>query len=334
MATVAGVDAWTLDEAPGEYRWGTVPDPEPGLGEVRVRVVASALNHMDHWLTQGRPRPPAFPHVPGCDVAGVVDGRGEGVEGWDDGAEVVVNPTITSVAALARYGIDAPAAKGMRLVGENRWGGHGTHLVVPARNLVPRPAGRTWAECAAYPVAYSTAWRMLRRGRLRAGETLLVVGIGGGVSTALLALGRAAGARVVVTSRDPAKREAALAAGADEAIDSAEERWPVEADVVAESVGAATWDASLSALRPAGRLVVCGATSGGAVELALPRVWFKQVEIIGSTMASYEEFAEVTRLVDQGLPVAVDSEHGLDAYPTALERLRSGAQHGKLVLRH
>ncbi len=328
------MDAWMLDEAPGEYRWGTVSDPEPGPGEVRVRVVASALNHMDHWLTQGRPKPPAFPHVPGCDVAGIVDGCGDGVGEWADGDEVVVNPTITSVDALARYGIDAPAAPGMKLVGENRWGGHGTYLVVPARNLVRRPAGRTWAECAAYPVAYSTAWRMLRRARLRAGETLLVVGIGGGVSNALLALGQAAGARVAVTSRSAEKREAALSLGAAAAFDSSAERWDVDADVVAESAGAATWDASMRALVPAGRLVVCGATSGGKVELALPRLWFKQIEVIGSTMASYEEMAEVTRLVDQGLPVAVDSELGLDAYPGALERLRAGEMQGKIVLTH
>ncbi len=328
------MDAWTLDEAPGEYRWGAVPDPEPGPGEVRVRVVASALNPMDHWLTQGRPKPPAFPHVPGCDVAGTVDGCGDGVGEWADGDEVVVNPTVTSVEALARFGVDAPAAPGMKLVGENRWGGHGTHVVVPARNLVCRPAARSWAECAAYPVAYSTAWRMLRRARLRAGETLLVVGIGGGVSNALLALGQAAGARVVVTSRSAEKREAAVARGAAEAFDSSAERWDVEADVVAESVGAATWDASMRALVPAGRLVVCGATSGGKVELALPRLWFKQVEVIGSTMASYEEFAEVTRLVDQGLPVAVDSEHGLAGYPAALERLRAGEMQGKIVLIH
>ncbi len=328
------MDAWMLDEAPGEYRWGTLPDPEPAAGEVRVRVVASALNHMDHWLTVGRPTPPDFPHVPGCDVAGVIDGCGEGVVGWSDGDEVVVNPTVTSVAALARFGIDAPAAPGMRLVGENRWGGHGTHLVVPARNLVTRPQVRTWAECAAYPVAYSTAWRMLRRARLRAGETLLVVGIGGGVSNALLALGQAAGARVVVTSRDPAKRDAAIALGAAGALDSEADRWDVEADVVAESVGAATWEQSLRALVPAGRLVVCGATSGGTVELALPRLWFKQIEVIGSTMASYEEFAEVTRLVEAGLPIAVDSEHGLDAYPEALEHLRAGAMQGKIVLTH
>lgn len=328
------MDAWLLDQAPGEYRWGGVPDPEPGPGEARVRVVTSALNHMDHWLTQGRPRPPAYPHVPGCDVAGTVDGCGDGVGQWAEGDEVVVNPTVTSVEALARFGLDAPAAPGMRLVGENRWGGHGAWVVVPARNLVARPAGRTWAECAAYPVAYSTAWRMLRRARLRAGETLLVVGIGGGVSNALLALGQAAGARVAVTSRDPAKREAALSLGATQAFDSAAERWDVAADVVAESVGAATWNASMRALVPAGRLVVCGATSGGTVELALPRLWFRQIEVIGSTMASYEEFAEVTSLVEAGLPIAVDGEHGLDGYPEALGHLRSGAMQGKIVLTH
>jgi NADPH:quinone reductase-like Zn-dependent oxidoreductase len=328
------MDAWVLDEAPGEYRWGTVPDPEVRFGHVRVRVVASALNHMDHWLTQGRPKPPSFPHVPGCDAAGVIDQVGEGAHGWAPGDEVVVNPTVTSVDALARHGIDAPAAPGMRLVGENRWGAHGTYVVVPARNVVARPSGRTWAECAAYPVAYSTAWRMLRRARLRAGETLLVVGIGGGVSNALLALGLACGARVVVTSRDAAKREDALALGAADALDSSADEWDVAADVVAESVGAATWDQSLASLVPCGRLVVCGATSGGRVELSLPRVWFKQIEIIGSTMASYEEFAEVSRLVDQGLPIAVDSEHPLDAYPAALDRLRSGDIRGKIVLDH
>lgn len=328
------MDAWLLDDAPGGYRFGAVADPEPEVGEVRVRVVASALNHMDHWLTQGRPRPPAFPHVPGCDAAGVVDATGGGVEGWSEGDEVVVNPTVTSVEALARHGVDAPAAPGMRLVGENRWGAHGTYVVVPARNLVARPAGRSWAESAAYPVTFSTAWRMLRRARLRAGETLLVVGIGGGIANALLTLGLAAGARVVVTSRDPDKREAALALGASEALDSAAERWDVDAEVVAESVGAATWDRSMAALVPAGRLVVCGATSGGKVELTLPRLWFKQIEVIGSTMASYEEFAEVTRLVAAGLPVAVDGEHDLDDYPAALERLRAGTMVGKIVLRH
>lgn len=325
--------AWLLDECPGEYRWGEVPEPDVGHGDVAVRVVASALNHMDLWLTEGRPKPPAFPHVPGCDGAGVVESVGAGVEGWSAGDEVVVNPTVTSIEAVARRGIDAPAVRGMRLVGENRWGAHCDRVVVPARNLVARPAGRPWADCAAYGVAYSTAWRMLRRARVRAGERLLVVGVGGGVSTALITLGRAVGATVIATSRGEAKRTRALELGASEVLESGGD-WDVEVDVVAESVGAATWDSSVRALEPGGRLVVCGATSGGKVELSLPRLWFGQFEIIGSTMASYEEFAEVTRLVAGGLPVVVDSAFDLADYPSALDRLRAGDQLGKVVLHH
>lgn len=325
--------AWLLDECPGEYRWGDVPEPGVGHGDVAVRVVASALNHMDLWLTEGRPKAPAFPHVPGCDGAGVVESVGAGVEGWSAGDEVVVNPTVTSIEAVARRGIDAPAVRGMRLVGENRWGAHCDRVVVPARNLVARPAGRPWADCAAYGVAYSTAWRMLRRARVRAGERLLVVGVGGGVSTALITLGRAVGATVIATSRGEAKRTRALELGASEVLESGGD-WDVKVDVVAESVGAATWDSSVRALEPGGRLVVCGATSGGKVELSLPRLWFGQFEIIGSTMASYEEFAEVTRLVAGGLPVVVDSAFDLADYPSALDRLRAGDQLGKVVLHH
>jgi NADPH:quinone reductase-like Zn-dependent oxidoreductase len=200
--------------------------------------------------------------------------------------------------------------------------------------VVPRPASRSWEECAAYPLAHLTAYRMLKRGRLQAGDTLLVVGIGSGVSCAALALGKAMGARVVVTSRDAAKREQALAMGADAAVDSAADRWGVEAQVVLESVGPATWEQSVRSLAPGGRLVVCGGTSGPKVELNLPRLFFKQYEIIGSTMGSYQEFGEVTALVDQGVDVQVDTVLDLADYPAALARLEAGAQLGKIVLRH
>jgi NADPH:quinone reductase-like Zn-dependent oxidoreductase len=220
------------------------------------------------------------------------------------------------------------------IYGEHCWGGHATFAVAPARNVVPRPASRSWEECAAYPLAHLTAYRMLKRGRLQAGDTLLVVGIGSGVSCAALALGKAMGARVVVTSRDAAKREQALAMGADAAVDSAADRWGVEAQVVLESVGPATWEQSVRSLAPGGRLVVCGGTSGPKVELNLPRLFFKQYEIIGSTMGSYQEFGEVTALVDQGVDVQVDTVLDLADYPAALARLEAGAQLGKIVLRH
>jgi NADPH:quinone reductase-like Zn-dependent oxidoreductase len=166
-----------------------------------------------------------------------------------------------------------------------------------------------------------------------AGESVLITGIGGGVSAAALALALRAGATVYVTSRHEAKRRRAIEAGATDAFDSAED-WPVTVDVVVESVGPATWERSIRALRPGGRLVVCGGTSGPTVELNLPRLFFKQIEIIGSTMGSYPEFDHVTRLVAAGLPVQVDAVFDRSEYPAALERLRRGEQLGKVVLRH
>jgi D-arabinose 1-dehydrogenase-like Zn-dependent alcohol dehydrogenase len=171
---------------------------------------------------------------------------------------------------------------------------------------------------------------------LRAGETLLVVGVGGGVSAMGLVLGVAMGARVFATSRDPHKRAEAVAMGAEAAFDSdSPEPWPVKADVVFENVGPATWERSIRALARGGRLVTCGGTSGAKVELSLPRLFFAQHEILGSTMGSYREFEELTGLIERGLHVPVDAVvEGLDAYPEALDRLRSGTQLGKVVVRH
>src|SRR5690554_5618059 len=166
------MDAWILDESPGRYRWGSIADPEVGPGDVAVAPVASALNHMDLWLTRGRPRP-ALPHVPGCDVAGRVAAVGSEVTGWSVGDEVVVNPAVAPIEAVVALGDDAPLGRGFQILGEQRWGGHGGLVVVPARNVVRRPAGRSWEECAAYPLATLTAWRMLRRARLAAGERCL-----------------------------------------------------------------------------------------------------------------------------------------------------------------
>lgn len=328
------MQAWILDESPGSYRFGEMADPPVGPSDVRIRPVASALNHMDLWVTQGKPRP-RLPHVPGCDVAGVVESVGSGVQGVSVGDEVVVNPAVSPLDMVVAHGDDAPMYPGFEIVGEQRWGGHGELVSVPARNVEPKPTERSWAECAAFPLATLTAYRMLRRARLRAGERVLIVGIGGGVSMAALALADAMGAIVYGTSRDEAKRRRAVELGAADAFSSASEGdWPVRVEVVVESVGPATWDRSLRALLPGGRLVVCGGTSGPVVEVNLPRLFFKQHELIGSTMGGYREFADVVRLVDQGLPVVVDREVGLDDYPGALARLESSEQLGKIVLRH
>jgi NADPH:quinone reductase-like Zn-dependent oxidoreductase len=327
------IDAWILDESPGTYRWGQIDLPPPTGDDVQVRVVASALNHLDLWATRGLPQPP-LPHVPGCDVAGVVEAIGPDVDGVAVGDEVVVNPGVSPVADIVALGNDSPLGRGFAIYGEHVWGGHASHAVAPARNIVPRPAGRSWEECAAYPLATLTAYRMLRRARIAAGETVLVVGIGSGVSCAALAIARHLGADVVATSRSPAKREAALAMGAVAAIDSAQEHWDVRADIVVESVGPATWARSTRALNPGGRLVVCGGTSGPKVEINLPALFFKQFEIIGSSMGSYQEFAEVTRLMAKGLAVHVDEVFDLADYQAALARLDAGEQLGKIVLQH
>ncbi|MGD9793615.1 MAG: zinc-binding dehydrogenase [Acidimicrobiia bacterium] len=327
------MDAWILDQSPGSYRWGAIEPPELGPLDVRVEVKASALNHMDLWVTKAMPKP-HLPHIPGCDVVGVVDAVGPLVTNAKPGDEVVINPAVSPIEDVVALGNDSPMGPGFGILGEHRWGGHGEFIVVPSHNVVPKPAGRSWVECAAYPLAYLTALRMLRRARLTAGETVVVVGIGSGVSCAALTLARWMGAEVHATSRSAAKRDQAIALGAAAVHDSAADRWPVQADVVIESVGPATWDQSVRALNPGGRLVVCGGTSGSSVQLNLPRLFFKQIEIIGSTMGSYEEFAILTSLIDRGLPVIVDRVYPLDDYPSALARLESSEQLGKIVLDH
>jgi zinc-binding alcohol dehydrogenase/oxidoreductase len=325
--------SWILDESPGKFRLGEIDTPEPGPEEVRVRVVASALNHMDLWVSRGMPKPHT-PHVPGADAAGVVDAVGSQVTTASVGDEVVVNPALACGHCQTCLAGESPLCSAFGILGEHHWGAHAEYVVVSAANVVPRPAGRSWEECAAYGLCTLTAWRMLRRARLRAGETLLVVGVGGGVSSAGLVLGHWMGARVVATSRDETKRARAIELGAVRSVDSAGD-FGVSAQVVLENVGAATWDRSLRALAPGGRLVTCGGTTGPKVELSLPRLFFKQHEIIGSTMGSYAEFAEVTSLVADGLPVVVDEVvDGLEGFEGALQRLEDGLQLGKIVIRH
>jgi len=247
---------------------------------------------------------------------------------------VVINPGVSPVDEIVAWGDDSPMAPNFKIYGEHCWGGHAEYAIAPARNVQLRPPDRSWEECAAYPLAYLTAYRMLRRARVRAGQTVLVVGIGSGVSSAALAIAKHTGCEVVATSRSAAKREQALKLGAVAVYDSAADKWPVQADIVVESVGPATWEQSVRSLKPGGRLVVCGGTSGQKVELNLPRLFFKQIEIIGSTMGSYREFDEVSALVRQGLDIHVDRTYPLDAYMEALVRLEHGEQLGKIVLRH
>ena len=335
--------AWLLHQTdgPDSYTLGEAPDPVPGQGEVLIRLRTAALNHLDLWVSLGRPAPPSFPHVAGGDGAGVVEGVGPGVEDVDVGDEVVIDPSLSCGECPSCLSGDSTACRSFGILGEHAWGTLAELVVIPAANAVPKPAQLSWEEAGSYGLVTGTAHRMLRRSRLSDGDLLLVVGIGGGVAAATFSLGLAAGAEVYVTSTDPAKREWALANGATGAYDSggafSEELAAAaarKADVVVDSVGAATWNQSMRSLAPGGRLAVCGATSGSIVELPLTVLFYKQLEIIGSTMFDHTEFAEVTEMVGSSqVKVPVDMIFPFDNLPDALVRLDGGDQMGKVVLR-
>ena len=331
--------AWILNDTkgPSSYTLAEVDTPAPGPGEVRVELVGSALNRLDLWMSMGLPAPKNFPHVPGGDGAGTVDALGEGVEGLAEGDEVIIDPSLGFAPTTGRI----PYGGRLAVLGEHVWGTMGEYVVVPAANAVPKPAHLDWDRAAAYGLAYGTACRMLQRARLSAGDLMLVVGVGGGVSSAGLLIGRIMGAEVYVTSRSPAKIARAVELGAAGGFDSTAEfsrelraAAGRQADVVFENVGPATWDQSMRSLVPGGRLVTCGSTSGAKVEVVVPRLFFRHHEIIGSTMFDREDFAQVTSWVAGGeLPVQVDRVYEFEQMPAAMARMEAGGQFGKLVIR-
>lgn len=329
--------AWLLNGTNGlsSYEFGEVDTPEPGPADVRVKLEASALNRLDIWTAQGLPAPKAFPHVTGADGAGVVDAIGDDVTGVAIGDEVVVDPSIPH--GPQTDGI--PYGGRLGILGEHSWGTLGEFVVVPATNVVPKPEKLSWHEAAAYGLATGTAYRMLRRARLAPGDVLLVVGVGGGVSSAGLMLGLAMGATVYVTSTKPEKIERAIELGATAGFDSGDEfsrdmkAMGRLADVVLENVGPATWNQSMRSLVPGGRLVTCGSTSGPKVEVTVPALFFKHHEILGSTMFDRTDFAAVTEMVSDGrVPVIVDEVFPFEAVPEALAHMEAGAQLGKIVI--
>jgi len=306
------------------------PDPTAGPGEVLVRVRASALNHLDVWIRKGLPSVPK-PRILGADGAGVVEALGEGVSGFEVGERVVLNP-----------GIEAGDGR-IHVIGEHGDGTNAELIAVPATNVHQIPGGLSFEEAAAFPLVFETAYRMLvTRAGLREGEWVLAWGIGGGVSTATLAIGKALGAKVIVTSSSEAKLERARELGADATVNhtTGDVKEAVKeatggrgADVVVETVGEATWATSLQVAAPGGRITVCGATSGPNPPAALHRVWWKQLSILGSTMGTGEDFAGAYELVASGRArPLVDTVLPLENIRAAHERLEAGEQLGKIVL--
>jgi NADPH:quinone reductase-like Zn-dependent oxidoreductase len=307
------------DGGPEVLRYEDAPDPEPGPDDVLVRLRAASMNRLDLWVRRGLPSVPK-PRILGADGAGLDE----------DDRRVVINPGLEHGDRIT-------------VIGEHTDGTHAELIAVPASNVYPIPDELSFEEAAAFPLVFETAYRMLvTRAGLQAGEWVLVWGAGSGIGSAALVIARALGAHVIATSSRDAKLELARGLGA-EAVVNHETGDVVEAvreatggpgaDVVVEHVGEATWQTSLQAARPHGRIAVCGATTGPNPKAALHRIWWKQLTILGSTMGTKADFEGVYELVAAGRarPV-VDSVFPLAEARAAHERMESGEQFGKIVL--
>lgn len=300
---------------------GEQPEPEVRPGWSRVHVRAASVNHHDIWTLKGVGiTAERLPMILGCDAAGT-----------DDSGNPVL---IHSVIADPGYD-DESMDPGRSLLSEVHPGTFADQVAVPERNILPLPAGFSFAEAACLPTAWLTAYRMLAtRSGLRPGDTVLVQGAGGGVATACIMLGRLMGFRVWVTSRDDAKRDHAVQIGAHDVFPTGA-RLPQRVDAVMETVGAATWDHSLKSLRPGGRIVVSGATSGTNPPADLARVFFKQLEVVGSTMGTRSELQQLVSLLDlSGVRPLIAAELPMTRADEALRKVAAGDVFGKIVLTH
>jgi NADPH:quinone reductase-like Zn-dependent oxidoreductase len=315
--TAARIDA---DDPLSGMELGERPDPVAPDGWATVTVKAASLNHHDVWTLRGVGiSADRLPIVLGCDASGLDA----------DGNEVVVHSVIGDPDA---GGGDETLDPRRSLLSERYDGTFADQVCVPRRNLVPKPAALSFAEAACLPTAYLTAYKMLfEKSGVQPGATLLVQGAGGGMATALIVLGRAAGYRVWATSRSEAKRERAVALGADQAF-PAGARLPERVDAVMETVGQATWAHSVRSLKPGGRIVISGATSGDASPAELARIFFTQLSVTGSTMGTRDQLGRLARFCEQtGARPVIDQVLPLDHARDGFEAMITGDLFGKIV---
>ena len=325
-----------------------MPDPAGPLGahDVRVAVRAAALNHLDLFVVRGLPHEYRFPHVVGGDGAGVVEVVGSEVRSVRPGDRVMINPGIADYACEYCLAGEHSLCVTYRLLGEHLPGTLAELVVVPEQNVavIPTlPTPLSWPEAAAFSLVTLTAWRMVvTRAQVKAGETVLVWGIGGGLSLTAMRIAKLKGARVIVTSSSDAKLQEAQRLGADVTLNHRTQKISQEvraltgrrgADVVIENAGEATWDESLRALGRGGRLVTCGATTGPKVGLDLRRLFWYQWSIMGATMGNLAEYHEIVRVLGTGeLRPVVDRVFSFAEARAAFERLERGEQLGKIAV--
>ena len=330
---------------PDKLKYEDAPDPTPGPGEVLVRVRACALNHLDLFVREGIPAlKTPLPFWTGCDIAGEVVAVGADVRDVRPGTRVAVNPNLTcGRCEFCRQGEDSLCVR-YGILGEHAPGGLAELVAVRGDNVLALPDTVSFEAAASFILTNMTAWRMVvTQGQVRPGQDVLIIGVGGGVSSTAVQIARLCGARVIVTSSDDAKLEKARALGADVGINyKTHPDWARQVfeatgkrgvDVVIENVGAATWKDSIRSLKGGGRLVTCGATSGPVGETLIPLVFWKQVHIIGSTMANRKEFHDVMGQFFAGrLRAIIDEVVPLKDGAAAQRRLADGRQFGKIVL--
>ena len=313
-------DTFSADDPLAGLVVGERPEPEVPEGWTTVTVRAASLNHHDLWSLRGVGlREEALPMILGCDAAGIDE----------DGNEVVVHAVVSDPGWTGDETMDPRRS----LLSERHPGTFAEKVAVPRTNVVAKPASLSFEEAACLPTAWLTAYRMLfTRGDLKPGDTVLVQGAGGGVSTALVILARAGGLRVWVTSRDEAKRARAVEIGAHEAFESGA-RLPDKADAVMETVGRATWSHSIRALRPGGRIVISGTTSGAKLDDAeLTRIFFLQLSVVGSTMGTRAELAALVALLDAtGARPLVDHALPMEQARDGFAAMAGGDVFGKIV---
>lgn len=322
-----------------------LPEPEPGPGEVLVQVMASAYNRLDIWVREGWPGLDLhLPHISGSDGAGVVAALGAGVDTVAVGDRVSINPALNPLADAFTERGEHSLSPHFQILGEHVRGAHAEYLVVPAANLLPLPDHVSFENAAAVGLVYLTAWRMLiNRARLRPGETVLVIGAGGGVNSAAIQIARLCGCTVYATTSSTAKMRQAEELGADVVLNYREDpNWSRQlyqltnkqgVDVVVDNVGAATMTSSIRSVKRGGRIVIVGNTSGPKTEIDLRFIFGKQISLIGSTMGSPDDYRTVMDLVFNGrLKPVIDRIMPLADGIDAMAALENGEQFGKIVL--
>lgn len=339
--------ALTIAQLGGLEHLGVREVPAPVIrnpGDVLIRIKAAALNRLDLFVVNGLPGVKyAFPHIMAGDGAGVIEATGANVKDWLPGDRVMINPGLSCYQCESCLSGEHSLCDTYRLLGEHVPGTAAEYVVVPAQNLGRVPEKMSWAEAAAFSLATITSWRMLKtRAELKPGETVLIWGIGGGVSLASLQIARMMGARVIVTSSSDAKLAKARELGADIGLNHASMDVAAEirkltnkrgVEVVVDNVGEKTWEKSIRCLGRKGRLVTCGGTTGPMVVTDVRRLFWYQYTILGSTMGNYSEYQDIVRLAGEGqLWPVLDQVYPLEEGAQAFARMESGAQMGKIVL--